>query len=582
MVARRMRLHRCAIRGTWCRAVQKDTTVNSDLQARPRQLVAGAARSPLVLAGLISFAISVLMLAVPMFSLQVYDRVLGSGSQDTLIALTLITGLALAALGLLETVRTAVLARLSTRLGARLSPMLLAAGAEAGDPGQGLRDLTQLRQTLSGPALTAIFDAPWLPLALVLVWLLHPDLGLFGLVSAIVLAVLAVLGDVVARHRLKEANAISPRAQRQVESLGRQREVVTAMGLLPHLQSRFAKLHDQVLILQQLAYERGGIVSGFARSARLMIQAGAMALGAYLVLQGQLSSGALIASSILLSRALAPIEQMLSGWRSLVQASECWQRLRVLLAHAPAGRDALTLPPPAGAVTLDRVSYSVEDRPILKPATLAIQPGEFVGVVGPSGAGKSTLCRLMMGVLKPTSGIVRLDGVDIATQSRAVLGPHVGYLPQHTGLFAGSVAENIARLSPEPDAEQVVQAAKAAGVHELILQLPKGYDTPLGDDGAPLSAGQRQRIGLARTIYADPKFVILDEPNAHLDGAGENALASTLMALKERQATVVLVTHRLNVLRHADRIIVVENGEVARFGPRDAILGELMRPARVA
>ena len=556
--------------------------MNSDLQAKPRQLVAGAARSPLLLAGLISFAISVLMLAVPMFSLQVYDRVLGSGSQDTLIALTLITGCALVALGLLETVRTSVLARLSTRLGARLSPMLLAAGAQAGDPGQGLRDLTQLRQTLSGPALTAIFDAPWLPLALALVWLLHPDLGLFGLVSAILLAGLAVLGDVVARHRLKEANAISPRAQRQVESLGRQREVVTAMGLLPHLQSRFAKLHDKVLILQQLAYERGGVVSGFARSARLMIQAGAMALGAYLVLQGQLTSGGMIASSILLSRALAPIEQMLSGWRSLVQASECWQRLRVLLAFAPAGKDALTLPPPNGAVVLDRVGYTVEDRAILKPTTLSIEPGEFIGMVGPSGAGKSTLCRLLIGVLKPSSGIVRLDGVDIATQSRSVLGPHVGYLPQHTGLFAGTVAENIARLAPEPDAERVVQAAKAAGVHELILQLPKGYDTPLGDDGAPLSAGQRQRIGLARTIYGDPKLVVLDEPNAHLDGAGENALASTLMALKERQATVILVTHRLNVLRHADRIIVVENGDVVRFGPRDAILGELVRPARAA
>ncbi|MGE3740958.1 MAG: type I secretion system permease/ATPase [Geminicoccaceae bacterium] len=556
--------------------------MNNDLQAKPRQLVAGAARSPLVLAGLISFAISILMLAVPMFSLQVYDRVLGSGSNDTLIALTLITGVALTALGLLETVRTTVLARLSTRLGARLSPMLLAAGAEAGDPGQGLRDLTQLRQTLSGPALTAIFDAPWLPLALILVWLLHPDLGLFGLVSAVLLAVLAVLGDVVARHRLKEANAISPRAQRQVESLGRQREVVTAMGLLPHLQSRFAKLHDQVLILQQRAYERGGIVSGFARSARLMIQAGAMALGAYLVLQGQLTSGALIASSILLSRALAPIEQMLSGGRSLVQASECWPRLRVLLAQAPAGTDALTLPPPAGSVTLDRISFSIEERPILKPTTLTIEPGEFIGVVGPSGAGKSTLCRLMIGVLRPSTGIVRLDGVDIATQSRAVLGPFVGYLPQHTGLFAGTVAENIARLTPEPDAERVVEAAKAAGVHELILQLPRGYDTLLGDDGAPLSAGQRQRIGLARTIYGDPKLVVLDEPNAHLDGAGENALASTLMSLKERKATVVLVTHRLNVLRHADRIIVVENGEVVRFGSRDAILGELVRPARVA
>ena len=556
--------------------------MNSDSQARPRQLVAEAARSPLMLAGLISFAMSVLMLAVPMFSLQVYDRVLGSGSQDTLIALTLITGVALAALGLLETVRTSVLARLSTRLGARLSPTLLAAGAQAGDPGQGLRDLTQLRQTLSGPALTAIFDAPWLPLALALVWLLHPDLGMFGLISAVMLAGLAVLGDIVARRRLKQANEISPRAQRQVEALGRQREVVTAMGLLPHLQSRFTRLHDQVLVLQQLAYERGGIVSGIARSSRLMIQAGAMALGAYLVLIGELTSGGMIASSILLSRALAPIEQMLSGWRSLVQASDCWQRLRVLLAHAPVGKEALALPPPLGSVVMDRVGFTVADRAILKPTSLAIESGEFIGVVGPSGAGKSTLCRLMIGVLKPSSGIVRLDGVDIATQSRAVLGPHVGYLPQHTGLFAATVAENIARLAPDPEPERVVEAAKAAGVHDLILQLPKGYDTPLGEDGAPLSAGQRQRLGLARTIYGDPKLVVLDEPNAHLDGAGENALASTLMALKEQRATVVLVTHRLNILRHADRIIVVENGEVARFGSRDVILGELMRPARVA
>ena len=460
--------------------------------------------------------------------------------------------------------------------------MLLAAGAQAGDPGQGLRDLTQLRQTLSGPALTAIFDAPWLPIALGLVWLLHPELGYFGLVSAILLGVLAVTGDLVARRRLKDANVITPRAQRQVEALGRQREVVTAMGLLPHLQARFARLHDQVLILQQRASERGGMVSGVARSARLMIQAGVMGLGALLVLKGELTSGGMIASSILLSRALAPIEQMLAGWRSLVQASECWQRLRVLLAHAPAGKDALPLPPPAGAVTLDRVTYTVDERPILKPTSLAIEPGEFIGVVGPSGAGKSTLCRLLIGVLKPSSGIVRLDGVDIATQSRSVLGPHVGYLPQHTGLFAATVAENIARLAPDPDPEGVVDAAKAAGIHDLILRLPKGYDTPLGDDGAPLSAGQRQRIGLARTIYGDPRLVILDEPNAHLDGAGETALANTLMTLKERRATVVLVTHRLNILRHADRVMVIENGEVARFGPRDAILGELIRPARAA
>lgn len=552
------------------------------VQTSPRRIVAEAARSPLGLAALISFAISILMLSVPIFSLQVFDRVLGSGSRDTLIALVLITSLALAALGLLESVRASVLARLSTRLGARLSPQLLAAGALTGDPGQGLRDLTQLRQTLAGPALTAIFDAPWLPIALTLVWLLHPVLGYFGLVSALVLTVLAVMGDLVARRRLKDANALSPRVQRQVDALGRQREVVTAMGILPNLQARFAKLHDQVLVLQQHAYERGGMVSGIARSARLMIQAGVMALGALLVLQGELTSGGMIASSILLSRALAPIEQMLTGWRSLVQASEGWQRLKVLLAHAPAGRHALPLPPPAGAILLDRVAFDVEERPVLRPCSLAIEPGEFLGIVGPSGAGKSTLCRLMVGVLTPSAGTVRLDGVDIDTQSRAVLGPYIGYLPQHTGLFAGSVAENIARMAPDPEPRLVVAAAQAAGVHELILRLPKGYDTPLGDDGAPLSAGQRQRLGLARAIYGEPKLVILDEPNAHLDGAGEQALANALAVLKEHRATVVLVTHRLNILRHADRILVMENGGIERVGPRDAILGELIRPARVA
>jgi PrtD family type I secretion system ABC transporter len=407
-------------------------------------------------------------------------------------------------------------------------------------------------------------------------------LGYFGLASALVLTVLAVMGDVVARRRLKEANVLSPKAQRQVDALGRQREVVTAMGILPNLQARFSRLHDQVLVLQQHAYERGGLVSGVARSARLMIQAGVMALGALLVLRGDLTSGGMIASSILLSRALAPIEQMLSGWRSLVQASECWQRLKVLLAHAPAGTDALPLPPPAGAVMLDRVAFTVDERPILRPSSLAIEPGEFLGIVGPSGAGKSTLCRLMIGVLAPSSGVVRLDGVDIATQSRAVLGPYVGYLPQNTGLFAGTVAENIARMAPDPDPQRVVAAAMAAGVHELILRLPKGYDTALGEEGAPLSAGQRQRLGLARTVYGDPKLVVLDEPNAHLDGAGEQALANALAVLKEQRATVVLVTHRLNILRHADRIAVMENGGIERVGPRDAILGELVRPARVA
>jgi PrtD family type I secretion system ABC transporter len=546
----------------------------------PGHAFLAAARSPLVLAGCISFATSMLMLAVPLFSLQLYDRVLGSGSRETLLVLVLMAAGALLALGMLDAVRSAVLARMSTRLGSRLSGPLLAAGALTGDPGQGLRDLTQLRQTLSGPALSALFDAPWLPVALGLLWIMHPTLGLFGLASAVVLVVLAVLGDLAARRRLKEANRLSPHAQQQVDALGRQREVVAAMGLLPLLQARFTRIHDQVLLLQQRAYERGGLVSGAARSARLMIQSGIMALGALLVLDAELTPGAMIASSILLSRALAPIEQMLSGWRSLVTARESWGRLKTLLAHTPPGATALRLPTPEGRVTFEQAAFTSEGRPVLRPTTLTLAAGEFVGVVGSSGAGKSTLCRLMVGALPASGGVIRLDGVDIATQSRAA--PHIGYLPQSTGLFAGTVAENIARMALEPDPEAVVDAAKAAGVHDLILRLPKGYDTVLGEEGAPLSAGQRQRLGLARALYGEPRLVILDEPNAHLDAAGEQALAAALAWLRERRATVVLVTHRLNILRQADRILVVENGAVERFGPRDAVLSELLRPARAA
>jgi ABC-type protease/lipase transport system fused ATPase/permease subunit len=290
----------------------------------------------------------------------------------------------------------------------------------------------------------------------------------------------------------------------------------------------------------------------------------------------------MIAASILLSRALAPVEQMLAGWRSLIAGRESWQRLKVLLEQAPPGHRALALPTPEGRVTLERVSFAAAGRTLLRPTTLVIEPGEFLGMVGASGAGKSTLCRLMIGALAPSGGVVRFDGVDIATQSRAAFGPHVGYLPQNPGLFAGTVAENIARLAAEPDGDAVVAAAKAAGVHELILHLPKGYDTVLGEEGAPLSAGQRQRLGLARALYGEPRLIVLDEPNAHLDAAGEQALAAALIRLKEQRVTVVLVTHRLNILRHADRVLVLEQGAIERVGPRDKVLAELVRPARVA
>lgn len=548
----------------------------------PNRAFRSAASAPLALSGVVSLAIGLLMLAVPLFSLQVYDRVLGSGSRETLLALTLITAGALVTLGLLETIRSSVLARLSTRLGSRLAGPLLSAGAAAGDPGQGLRDLTQLRQTLSGPALTALFDAPWLPVALALVWLMHPTLGLFGLGSALLLILLAVLGEFAARRRLSRANLLAPAAQREVDALGRQREVVAAMGLLPALRSRFDAVHDQVLVLQQEAQERAGRVSGVARAARLLIQAGALGLGALLVIEGELTGGGMIAASILLSRALAPVEQMLVGWRSLVAGQESWRRLRALLAQASDTAEGLQLPAPAGRLSLEQAGYTVGGHLILRPLTLAIAAGETIGIVGSSGAGKSTLCRLLVGALTPSEGVVRCDGVDIATQSRAAIGRHVGYLPQNPGLFAGTVAENIARLAAQPDPEAVIAAANAAGVHELILRLPEGYDTRLGEEGAPLSAGQRQRLALARALFGDPRVIVLDEPNAHLDAAGEQALAAALAWARARRATVVLVTHRLNILRHADRVLVLENGGVERYGPREAVLAELLRPARAA
>ncbi|MFO1072645.1 MAG: type I secretion system permease/ATPase [Geminicoccaceae bacterium] len=548
----------------------------------PGRIVLEATRSPLLLAGLVSGAIGLLMLSVPMFSLQIYDRVLGSGSRETLLALSLVAGTALSVLGVLESIRGAVLARMSTRLGSRLAGPLLAAGAQAGDPGQGLRDLSQLRQTLSGPALMALFDAPWLPAALILVWIMHPMLGLFGLVSALTLITLAFLGELAARRRMQAANRLTPLAQRQVDALGRQREVIAAMGLLPALQHRFTGFHDRALVLQQEAQERAGRVSGVARAARLLIQAGVLALGALLVIDGDLTGGGMIASSILLSRALAPVEQMLAGWRSLVAGRESWQRLRDLLAQAPAGLRALPMPPPQGRLALEQVSVTVGERTLLQPISFTLEAGQILGVVGSSGAGKTTLCRLILGVMPPSGGVVRLDGVDIATQSRATLGPHIGYLPQNPSLFAGTVAENIARLAAEPEGEAVVAAAKAAGVHELILRLPKGYDTVLGEEGAPLSAGQRQRLGLARALYGAPSLVVLDEPNAHLDAEGEQTLAMALLGLKQRGATVLLVTHRLAILRHADQVLVLEHGAIERLGPREPVLAALVRPTRAA
>ncbi len=531
-----------------------------------------------------SFALNVLILAVPLYSQQLFGRVLGSGSVETLILLSLITGVALVTLGLFEMVRTSLLARAASGFEQTLArPLVEATARHGGQAGSGLRELGQLRSALTGPAATALFDAPWLPLALLAVWILHPKLAWFTLASAVALGLFAILNDLLTRRAHRLAGRAQQDAVALADALGRKAEAVRAMAMVDALASRICRLHGTSLAAQQRAVERGGVVMGLTRSVRLMVQAGVMGLGAWLVLQNQLTPGAMLAASILVSRALAPVEQLVGTWRTVVNGRESWARLRELLAADAGPADRISLPVPQGRLALESATVlGADGQALLRDVGFALEPGLCLAVVGPSGAGKTTLCRLLTGVVAPDFGCVRLDAARLADYPRATLGRHVGYLPQEAMLFAGTVAENIARMAPAADGREVVRAAQLAGAHEMILRLPEGYETALADGGAPLSGGQRQRIGLARAVFGEPRLVVLDEPNANLDAEGEMALMTTLGRLKEAGATTIMVTHRPQALRWADQVLVLDHGSLARIGPRDSILQALAGPARAA
>ena len=536
-------------------------------------------------AGLVfSFALNLLMLAVPLYSLQLFDRVLGSGHVETLLLLSLIAGLALITLGLLEMVRTSLLARTASRFEQRLArPLVEAAARQGGPASSGMRDLAQLRAALTGPAAIALFDAPWLPVALLAVWMVHPKLAAFTAASAIALGLFAVLNDLLTRRAQKLAGRMQTEAQLLADALARKAEAVQAMGMIDALAQRIGRLHDSSLAAQQQAAEAGGVVMGITRAVRLAVQSGVMGLGAWLVLENELTGGGMIAASILVSKALAPVEQMVGAWRTVSSGRESWARLRELLAGDGGSADPVALPAPLGRIAVEEALVRAADgRALLHDLTFTIEPGECLAVVGPSGAGKSTLCRLLTGVVTPDAGAVRLDGAKFAHYSQSTLSRHVGYLPQEAMLFAGSVAENIARMAPAVEGMDVVRAAQLAGVHEMILRLPQGYETRLQDGGAPLSGGQRQRIGLARALYGEPRLVVLDEPNANLDAEGEALLMAALDRLKEARATTIMVTHRPQALRRADRVLVLDQGTAVRLGPRDTIIQALSGPVRAA
>jgi ATP-binding cassette, subfamily C, bacterial EexD len=559
------------------------TTGPSDL----RQAL-GSCRRAFLTTAFFSLFVNVLMLVPTIYMMAIYDRVLMSGSESTLLMLSLIAVFLFFVLGGLEWVRSRMLvatsARLDERLGDRVFDAIFTQSLTSGgaaSTAQPLNDMVQIRQFLSGTGLLAFFDAPWIPIYVGLMFLFHLYFGAMAVLAMLLLTGLAIWNEVATRTDLAEANRESIEATQFTQRNLRNAEVVEAMGMLPRLRARWQVRQMKVLTLQSQASTKAGLINALSRTFRLTVQSLVLGLGAYLAIHKEITPGLVISGSILLGRALAPLDQMIGGWRGFLGAREAYQRLDSLLRATPERESRMALPALRGQITLEGLVIAVPGRqePILNGVTLAIEPGTTVALIGPSAAGKSTLARAMLGLYPPARGRACLDGADICNWDRIQLGESIGYLPQDVELLDGTVAENIARFGAV-DAQRVVEAAQLAGIHEMVLTLPQAYDTLLIGGGVALSAGQQQRIGIARAIYGRPRVVVLDEPNANLDLAGESALMATIQQLQQDGCTVVVVTHRRNVLQVVHKIAMVIGGKVARYGPRDEVLAVMAKPSQ--
>ncbi|SCW97123.1 MULTISPECIES: type I secretion system permease/ATPase [unclassified Pseudomonas] len=533
--------------------------------------------------GFFSFFVNLLMLVPSFYMLQVYDRAVGSASLSTLLMLTLIMLLLMITLGGLEWVRSRIMVRISTRLDTLLSQRLFDASFKQAlntsgmnATAQPLSDLNGLRQFLTGNGLFAFFDAPWIPIYLAVMFMFHPWYGWMGVVSAALLGALAFANEKLTHSPLQAANREQVAATAFTNKSLRNAEVVQSMGMLASLRQHWSGRAHKVLALQSLASDRAATMTSVSRTFRQIVQSLVLGLGAYLTINHEISSGLMIAGSILLGRALAPIDQLIGVWKGFLGARSQYARLHELLLKIAAEPERMSLPAPEGAIRVEGLSAGSPDarKPIIRGVGFQVAAGEAVGIIGPSGAGKSTLARALLGVWPSLAGTVRLDGADISQWRREELGPYIGYLPQDIELFEGTISQNISRFGPV-NAPAVVAAARMAGVHELVLQLPDGYDTVIGANGGGLSGGQRQRIGLARALYGEPRLVVLDEPNSNLDEAGEKMLAEALQKLRQSRATVFVITHRPGVLAQVDKLLVLNHGELSLFGPRDQVLARL-------
>lgn len=546
-------------------------------------------RHNFIAAGIFSFFINALMLVPSIYMLQVYDRVLVSRNEMSLWMLTLIMLMMYMLLGSLEWVRSRLLVRAGARLEAEINQRVFTAAFEAnlrkagGDPRQAIGDLTNARQFLTGNGLFAFFDAPWAPIYLAFVFFLHPMLGWFSLFGMLILVILTAITEWTTQKPLAAANTAAIQSSSFASNQLANAEVIEAMGMLPSLRDRWQQKHNAHLSYQAVASDRAGIIAAVTKFVRTTLQSLILGLGAYYAIKGELTPGAMIAGSILMGRALAPIELLIGTWRGFVSARGAYQRLGDLLHRFPARRETMSLPPPKGAIQVENLVAIPPGSqvPVLKGIGFSVSAGEVIGIIGPSGSGKSTLARLLVGVWAPSNGKVRLDGADVYLWDKTELGPWVGYLPQDVELFDGTIAENIARFG-EIDSEQIVSAAQRAGVHELILRFPLGYDTQIGPGGSVLSGGQRQRIGLARALYGEPSLIVLDEPNSNLDDAGEAALVQAVLDLKRRGKTVLLISHRTSIISAVDKLLVLRDGMIQAFGPRDQVIQSLQQAAQQA
>jgi ATP-binding cassette, subfamily C, bacterial len=532
-------------------------------------------------AGAFSLAINLLFLAGPLYMLQVYDRVVPSSSETTLVMLTLGLLMAYLALAGLDAMRARVLTRASVKLDRKVAAAVVTASinqpiASSGARSQYLRDFDSFRQFVSGAGIHALFDLPWAPIYIAVIFMLHWSLGAFALACGLALVVMALANEWLVGKPLSGANAAAARAYSFTEMSLRNTEAIRAMGMTPGLLKRWGEDRDQMLGRQVVASDRSAAIQSVIKFLRLSMQSVILGLGAYLVIEHTVTAGAMFAASLLLGRALQPVEQMVGAWRGIVSVRGSLGRLHELFSAIGAERPSLALPKPTGRLSVEGLSYVApgSPRPLLRNVSFELEAGEILGVIGPSGAGKSTLARHLVGVLAPTAGAVRLDGADLTAWSRNGLGEHVGYLPQDIELFADTVASNISRFQTGDDAA-VLEAARMAGVHQLVLRLANGYETAVGEGGAVLSGGIRQRIGLARAVYASPSLIVLDEPSSNLDADGDVALGDCLIQLKKKGVTVVLISHRPASIVTADKLLLLKDGAVELFGPRLDVLAKL-------